>query len=363
MNKRISLVIVILFLLCVVWLNRTFFTVVCPATYYHLKGDFLHDRGKFESAIKNLSKSIKLNPKYTIPYKRRASIYKKIGKYDESLKDLDVVIKLNPYSLESFIKRGNIYLDKGEFNSAIDNFQSARKIDPEYADAYWGMGLAQYYKGEFDQAISEYYEAIKLDPKKKNGKIYCNLAAAWVGKKKYKEAIAEYTTAIDLDPILGDAYIGRGTTYSYIEEFDRAIKDYSKVIELNPQNANAFYLRGEIWRTKQEYEKAISDFNKVREIDPDHYLMYNSLAWIMATCPNEKFRNGDEALKFARKAVEIESNWFTLDTLASAYAEVGQFDKAIQVIEKAISQLKDPKEISEMKDRAKYFRDSKPWRE
>ena len=59
----------------------------------------------------------------------------------------------------------------------------------------------------------------------------------------------------------------------------------------------------------------------------------NSLAWILATDRDEDVRNGDAALKWAQIAVQGKrsNDPEFLDTLAAAYAESGQFAKAVRV--------------------------------
>lgn len=66
----------------------------------------------------------------------------------------------------------------------------------------------------------------------------------------------------------------------------------------------------------------------------------NALAWLLATSPDPEVRNGPEAVRWARTAVEREPTATRIDTLAAAYAEAGDFDKAIETIELAIDFMK-----------------------
>jgi hypothetical protein len=56
----------------------------------------------------------------------------------------------------------------------------------------------------------------------------------------------------------------------------------------------------------------------------------NGLAWLYATCPEAKYRNGKKAIAGAAMACKLTNltNPHFLGTLAAAYAETGDFDNA-----------------------------------
>ena len=63
----------------------------------------------------------------------------------------------------------------------------------------------------------------------------------------------------------------------------------------------------------------------------------NQLASMLATCPSAAIRNGSEAIELAQKAVARSGGQdpIYLDTLAAAYAESGDFAKAVETAEQA----------------------------
>jgi len=69
-------------------------------------------------------------------------------------------------------------------------------------------------------------------------------------------------------------------------------------------------------------------------------------------------------MKFALRAVEATSrtNAMYLDTLAAAYAEVGQFTNAVRVQKEAIALLEDPKEKEDYESRLRLYQAGSPVR-
>lgn len=65
----------------------------------------------------------------------------------------------------------------------------------------------------------------------------------------------------------------------------------------------------------------------------------NAAEWIYATSPDDKVRDGREAIRWAEAALNKHAKSKYLGTLAAAYAETGAYDKAVATIERAIEAL------------------------
>jgi len=85
-------------------------------------------------------------------------------------------------------------------------------------------------------------------------------------------------------------------------------------------------------------EEAISQTQKALELQPANLSFENNLAWMLATAPQASLRNGARALELAGKANQSSggNNPQILRTLATAYAETGEFANALQTAQKAL---------------------------
>jgi len=245
---------------------------------------------------------------------------------------------------------------------------TAANLKAEDAAGYINRGIACYEKGEYDKAIADFTEAIRLDPKYESA--YLNRGIVWGVKGQNDKAIADYNEAIRLNPNLTEAHYNRGKVWYEKGAYDKAITDFTEVIRLNPKNVDAYNNRGIVRNEKGEFAKAIADYNKALAVTPDHIAARNSLAWLQATCPDEKYRDGKKAVENATKAYQLDGSkhWQCLGTIAAAYAESGDFEKAKEWAAKAIAMVTADKSVSdkdksEMRSRLELYKQGKPYRE
>ena len=160
-----------------------------------------------------------------------------------------------------------------------------------------------------------------------------------LGQKQYDDAIEAFSTAIEIIPRDYQSFNYRGVCWALKDDFHRAIADYSKAIEIRPTYAEAYNNRGFAYTQTGNLNAALSDYSRAIEINPFFVDAYNNKAWVLATCSDQRIRNGGQAVILARKAVELEPDISSMDTLAAAYAAAGDFNSAIDTQTKAIQKL------------------------
>jgi hypothetical protein len=95
----------------------------------------------------------------------------------------------------------------------------------------------------------------------------------------------------------------------------------------------------------------------------DHGIL-NNLAWILATSPDAKLRDGRRAVRLATTVCEATDYKlaYILSTLAAACAEAGDFPSAVKWSTKAV-QIGDQRHGESLKKELESYKAHKPWRE
>jgi tetratricopeptide (TPR) repeat protein len=318
-----------------------------------------------EQAIDFFTEYVRTNPADGFGYAMRAKIWREEKKdVDRALADCNEAIRLNPTRASGYYNRGLAWESKHEYDKAIADFTEAIRLDPANADAFISRGNQSSSKKEYDKAVADRSEAIRLDPN--NALAYFNRGNDRANTREYDKAIADYSEAIRLDPNDAGAYVGRGAAWWYKKQPDKAIADATEAIRLDARNGLAHYNRGLAWCNKEEYDRALADFDEAIRLDPRDRPTFHSRAWIWAMCPIGRFRDGRKAVESATRACEL-SQWRDPDdvsTLAAAYAEAGDFEKAVELEETAnkLYAESEEKQASERRLELYRHRQKKPYR-
>jgi predicted Zn-dependent protease len=133
-----------------------------------------------------------------------------------------------------------------------------------------------------------------------------------------------------------------------------------------PELASAYSIRGQIQNALGLQQSAVEDLDRALASGSRDPEVYNSLAWILATSPQDALRNAARAKELALTACELtryqEPN--LVDTLAAAHAEAGEFADAVQFQKKALESPEfDKRSGREARERLALYFAGRPYRE
>ncbi len=218
-------------------------------------------------------------------------------------------------------------------------------------------------RGKYKEAIADYSAALWIDPNDSN--TYAHRGYAFWRNGELAAAKSDFEKAVKLDPTNNYALIGRGTVLAAKKDFEDAINAFTESLKLNPEDVDSLIGRADTYGMSKQYDKQIADYHEAIKIAPEEAMPHNNLAWTLATCPEEKYRDGKQAVEEASKAVELTHNkqGEFIDTLAASYAEAGDFDKAAEQQQQAIELVENEKVRKGMRARLELFHKHQAYRE
>jgi 4-amino-4-deoxy-L-arabinose transferase-like glycosyltransferase len=270
------------------------------------------------------------------------------------------------YAANAFGTQGNIDRANAEAVKAVEADSSNAT-----ARGFHALSLSQL--GQDEEAIQEGERAVELNPP--GSAAHLDLAVS-VKRSDQERAISEARQAIQLGPENSLAYqflmnclfeshldseaadLGREwlavTPYDAAahSELASALAQHGDLVSAAQHLGYLMLLRPDVEEAHAKLRQMLlllakeSDgLQRLRDVAanaPDSPRMLDELAWLLATNPDSQVRDGAEAVRLAEHACDLTERKIPalLDTLAAAYAEAGDFSRAISAAEEALNRAR-----------------------
>lgn len=290
------------------------------------------------------------------------------GDYDRAIEFADELVAMEldwPHASPVLMDRGNAFRAKGNFDKALVDYDQAIAFNPKNTGAHVDRALVWEKKGRRDQALRDYAEAIRLDSKM--WQAHFNRAISFREAGEFAKAIEDMSEVMKLKPEYAPAYLIRAADYYRLNQVDKALEDWNRAAELKSSQVEAYVGRTMAYLKKKDYVKAAQEMETATRVESKTPLeILNFLAWLQATSPDKRARNGAAAIDTATKVCQSTqwNNWRYVDTLAAAYAEAGKFTEAVNYQKLALRTADGPAAvIDQARERLRLYEQHKPYRE
>jgi tetratricopeptide (TPR) repeat protein len=265
---------------------------------------------------------------------------------------------------DEYITIWNTAEKQNNFDLALTNYYKYLASDSNDVFALEGCGACFAVKKDMNEAIVYFSRAIQVAPTRPLD--YINRANAYRYIGDFTNAIKDFNQCIRLNPTNDLAYKGLGAAYLSMGDYERAIVGFSEGLKLKPNDPTALSCRASAFRLAHEYTQALADYRQIMTDWPADADGYNGYAWFRATCSSADLRDGKQAVDAATKACNLSNwnDWRCVDTLAVAYAETGDFQKAVAFENEAIlSQGISQSDLRAIQSRIYLFQRQQPYHE
>ena len=377
------------------------------ATTLECQALVLFDRADWNGAIAALTEAVKLEPRREPLYQSRAAVYAKAGRYQEAADEFTTILKVFGESAEVLGQRASAFVFLGEFDKAEADLEAGERLDPgnpeledvsitidirrgrygtaltrlddflsrhpENLNGQYNRGVILQMQRHHDDAIKAFSRVLEIDPRQTRA--LSSRAQSWLQLGKLDQALDDITKAIELRPTSPEYRYGRIQVLKAMHGYDRALADLDEAIRLLPSSKDLLAVRLELYIETGKYAQAIKEMERLHKEYPDADQLNCKLAWLYATCPEKELRNGGKARDLVIELYELGGDWDGIelrsapkempnapDILAAAYAELGDFKRAVEVQEVAVRISRGVKDEQAIRDRLALYQAHQPYR-
>lgn len=333
-----------------------------PSKYLE-RGLAWYDRKEYDKAIQDYCESIRLDPRDPNTYRDRGVAWSEKGDYDKAIADYTEAIRLNPRYQLAFENRGRAWAVKQQYEKALADYDEAIRQKPGDSWSFVLRGMVFCELKDYQKSFADFTEALRLEPDSSSA--LHNRGFVQCSQGEHVKALADYSEVIRIEPRSARARLVRGMEWDHLGEYKKAIADFDEALKIEPSSAVAYQARGSVRSNHEDYKAAAADFVEAIRFDPTLALSHEQFAWLLATCPDARLRDGRRAVELATRACTL-SKWTDedyLESLAAAYAESANFLAAVRWQEKAVPLFKEPKDKAAALDRLALYQAGKPYRQ
>jgi tetratricopeptide (TPR) repeat protein len=265
--------------------------------------------------------------------------------YEKTMAVLGKALELKPEYPKTLAALGYALSEKGDLDAAIRYFRQSLELDKFNIEAYCYLGVALTKKQDFEEALRCFEIAVGLNPMNFNAR--SGLAGALVIMGRTEASVLHFQKALDIDPGNLDNRYNYGVILNSLGRFAEAIDHFTWILEKSPSYGKAHTALAVALNRRGDTAEAIGHYEEALKIMPEDLTTLNNLAWILATAPDPKLRNGARALELSQKLCSLMDykQAAALDTLAAAFARVGKFEDAVKWASRSLEMTEpsDPK--------------------
>jgi tetratricopeptide (TPR) repeat protein len=304
----------------------------------HLRGLTLMELDQAEEADKAFTHALELNGKNPQTRVQRARARIALKKYEGAIEDLNIGLEREPSNPALLLLRARVLQMLNKTAEAQKDVEAALAKRPGMPEGLHLRALLASSSGDYARAIADCEDILKLAPD--NTQLLMQIGLLHSAAKQPRKAIERYTAALE------------------------KLKDKDDK-ESEKEKYAALRSRGDAYLGVGKHAEAIADFEAAMKVKPRDPGLLNNLAWVLATSPDDKLRDGKRAVELAKGACE-ETEYkapHILSTLAASYAEAGNWDEAQKTIAKALELKPNEEHLDQLQKEQKTYEKKEPWRE
>ena len=360
---------------------------------------------RFDDLLTVAKRALDANDAFAPAYACRALASAGLQRYDEAEQAMAKAITLSPNNALFLESMSNILIAQKKYDDAKGYLEKMLELDvpqPTRGDvrvaAHLTLADVEFTRGNIDAAFDYLTQAVSETPNAL--RVLRPLIEQALARDRVSDTAAFLEKILQTDPKLKQTRLSLVELLGRSGDLSRAMVLLRDGLTETPNSVRLHFALARLLRTANKLDEAADELQKVIKLRPDmpapyaelasvHLLrsdedralstardavkrfphdpaLANTLAWILATTPDDAVRDPKQALKWATQACNATANRNAnfIDTLATAQAAAGDFSKAVATEKKAIELAQSKPagaDLGSMQERLKLFESNKPF--
>lgn len=303
-----------------------------PDSYNYTRGLEAIQNNNMEDALTYLNKEVSEHPDNGYAFAWIALVRNYNEEYGRALTAANIAVKKIPskdkeYKSFAYSTRASVLLSLEDTVQAVKDYAQAISLTPEDTRSYNARAQVYYEQGKYDLADNDYRKIISL----KEGDVmgYMGLGRNANAQKRYEDAIKQFDYVNKLEPSYSSAYSFRAESYMGLKRYDEAIGDVIMALGIDNDD-KAFYELQTLADSAFAQTVARLKVQKLKEPKESSWPYYLGVVY-------EKTDRYFKAIRYYKESFSIDVNKETANRISNCYDEMGDYDKALEFCDQAIS--------------------------
>jgi Tfp pilus assembly protein PilF len=222
----------------------------------------------------------------------------------------------------------------------IVGYQARLSLEPDSAALHDDLALLYLEAGRAVDAVRHFSRSVQLHPASAAAQF--NLATALTMAGQRRQAEASYRAALSLRPAYALAHNNLGVLLLQEQRVGEAMRSFADAVQIDPVYAEALDNLGRMHLQRGEWRDGIATLERAVAARPDWPTAHADLAAALTSAPAAS-ADPHRAVVLAERAAALSRGRdpAVLSILAAAYAGVGDFQRAVEAADRALSHAKD----------------------
>jgi tetratricopeptide (TPR) repeat protein len=258
------------------------------------------------------------------------NVLARLGRLPEALEAFEEALTLRPDDTTLLAKRATALANLDRLAEARADLDRIVTIDADNPDGWRLLSGVQERQGDLEGALASMQRSADVTERPLDKmERFTELGDLNLRWRRAEGAARAYLEALRIDQEFVPALSRLAALMGQLDTYDRSAEVYRKWIVVEPENpeprvgeATALILDGQFEEARDRLEEGLA-------LIPESLDLKDILARHLSACPDPSIRDGERALELARELFASAATSESMETLAMAHAQAGDFDQAI----------------------------------